>query len=150
MRNKILTWVLAIMALASCNTNSTSEIDTDSTAIDETVMTAGDGHNSQNSLDYAGTYTGVLPCADCEGIQTEITLSGEGTYAKKMTYLGKGDNTSFERNGNYSWNSAGQQITLEGQKAPNQYFVGENMLTQLDIKGQKIEGDLAAMYVLKK
>ncbi len=30
------------------------------------------GDNSQNSLDWPGTYTGTLPCADCEGIKTEI------------------------------------------------------------------------------
>ena len=24
-------------------------------------------HNAKNSLDYIGTYKGILPCADCEG-----------------------------------------------------------------------------------
>ena len=32
-------------------------------------------HNSRNSLDWAGIYEGVLPCADCPGIQTRLTLS---------------------------------------------------------------------------
>ena len=149
MRKDILAFLVA-MALTSCNPSPRSEAGTDSTAMAETELITEDGHNSQNSLDYIGTYTGVLPCADCEGIQTEITLNEEGTYAKKMIYLGKGDSNSFEEKGDYTWNAAGQQITLEGQKAPNQYFVGENTLTQLDIEGQKIEGDLATRYVLKK
>lgn len=149
MRKNILTLILAAMALASCSTSSTSEADNDSSAIAETEMTIDD-HNSQNSLDYAGTYMGELPCADCEGIETQITLNEDGTFAKKMTYLGKGDDDSFEEKGNYTWDTAGQEITLEGHEAPNQYFVGENTLTQLDINGQKIEGDLAALYVLRK
>ena len=32
-------------------------------------------HNSMNSLDWEGIYTGLLPCADCEGIQTVIKLN---------------------------------------------------------------------------
>lgn len=147
MKRNFLVLTIATMALASCNTNSTSEANIDTTAVETTIDGA---HNSQNSLDYAGTYTGELPCADCEGIETQITLNEDGTFAKKMTYLGKGDNASFEEKGNYTWNTAGQLITLEGHKVPNQYFVGENTLTQLDIKGQKIEGELAALYVLKK
>ncbi|GHB72527.1 hypothetical protein GCM10007390_28240 [Persicitalea jodogahamensis] len=109
-----------------------------------------DGHNSRNSLSYTGTYKGMLPCADCAGVETVITLNEDGTYAKKTTYLGKGGKNTFEEKGKYSWNSAGQYVILKGQEAPNQYLVGENILTQLDISGQKIEGDLAAMYVLKK
>lgn len=147
---KLLTGVLAAMVLASCNTNPASEADTDSTVMAETETTTDDGHNSQNSLDYVGAYSGVLPCADCEGIRTEITLNQNETYTKRITYLGKADNKFFEEKGNYTWNIAGQQITLEGQKIPNQYLVGENALTQLDIKGRKIEGNLAALYVLKK
>lgn len=150
MKKKILTWILATMALASCNTNSTSEADTDPTVVAETETTVDDGHTSQNSLDYVGAYSGVLPCADCEGIRTEITLNQNETYTKRITYLGKADNEFFEEKGNYTWNTAGRQITLEGQGIPNQYLVGENTLTQLDTEGRKIEGNLAALYMLKK
>ncbi|WP_373516079.1 copper resistance protein NlpE, partial [Persicitalea sp.] len=139
------TVILVAIILASCNTDSSSQAGIDSTAVKSTIA---DGHNSRNSIDFAGTYTGVLPCADCEGIETKITLNQEGTYAKKSTHLGKGNDNSFEEKGNYTWDANGQQITLEGQDKPNQYFVGENTLTQLDMEGQKIEGDLAAMYVL--
>ena len=33
-----------------------------------------DMHTTMNSLDWDGTYTGILPCADCKGIETNITL----------------------------------------------------------------------------
>ena len=28
--------------------------------------------NSRNSVDWNGTYRGIVPCADCEGIKTEV------------------------------------------------------------------------------
>src|SRR5690606_12535254 len=39
-------------------------------------------------------YKGVLPCADCSGLQTELTLihapnAGMGTWILKETYTGK-------------------------------------------------------------
>ena len=41
---------------------------------------AVDMHNSRNSLDWVGIYEGVLPCADCPGIKTRLTLNYDGSY----------------------------------------------------------------------
>ncbi|GGD94473.1 copper resistance protein NlpE [Planktosalinus lacus] len=41
---------------------------------------APDISTSENSLDWHGTYQGILPCADCEGIQTEVTLHDNNTH----------------------------------------------------------------------
>jgi len=50
-----------------------------------------------------------------------------------------------------SWNDAGNTITLDGKEhAPNQYFLGENMLIQLDMEGNRIVGELGERYVLRK
>ena len=106
-------------------------------------------HNARNSLDYAGTYTGVLPCADCEGIAVELTISYDGKFYKTMQYLGKSADV-FEFTGDYSWNDAGNTISLKGLELPNQYFVAEERLIHLDIDGQKITGHLADHYVLTK
>ncbi len=109
-----------------------------------------DSHNSSNSLDIDGTYKGVLPCADCEGIETEIFLNKDMTYVKRTKYLGK-DSKVFEEKGRYTWNEAGNTIKLDGIKdAPDRYFVGENHLIQLDLNGNKITGNLGDKYVLAK
>jgi len=47
--------------------------------------------NSLNSLDWPGIYRGVLPCADCEGIETEIKINADLTYVISSTYLGKNE-----------------------------------------------------------
>jgi len=113
------------------------------------MATTTDTHNSRNSLDYEGTYTGTFPCADCSGIYTEITLSGDN-YKMTQVYQGveEGDN-SFEESGTYTWNNNGSIITLGGDKT-EQYQVGENMLLALDENGKRIAGDLADLYILRK
>ena len=108
--------------------------------------------NSKNSLDWAGTYSGLLPCADCEGIQTFITLTKDLTYQIRTKFMGRKD-APVEKSGLFSWNKEGSKIELLGYKAgtmPVYYLVGENKLIQLDMQGNRITGKLADNYILKK
>lgn len=104
------------------------------------------GDNSQNALDWPGVYEGVLPCASCEGMQTRITLTQDNGVTSETIYLGKDEKIISER-GSITWDEQGQKITL-----PNgsQYLVGENQLFMLDTQGNRITGDLASHYILKK
>jgi len=107
-------------------------------------------HNAKNSLDYVGTYKGILPCADCKGLETEVVINENATFCIKTKYLGKGDKV-FMQKGTFTWNAKGNTIILTDiQNAPNQYFVGENTLTQLDLSGKKISGSFADDYILSK
>jgi uncharacterized lipoprotein NlpE involved in copper resistance len=107
-------------------------------------------HNAKNSLDYIGTYKGILPCADCNGLETEIAINENSTFSIKTKYQGKGEKV-FVQKGNFTWNKKGNTIILTNIKnKPNQYFVGENTLTQLDLSGKKITGSLAEEYKLFK
>lgn len=110
----------------------------------------GDDHNALTSLDFMGIYEGLLPCADCEGVQIEIELGVGNSYVKKLTFLGSENNEVIENHGAFSWNDEGNTITLEGEDAPNRYFVGENTLIQLDLDGNRISGELANRYILNK
>ncbi len=110
-----------------------------------------DEHNAKNSLDYQGTYKGTLPTASGEGMLVTIVLK-DSTYTRNTEYIGKKDNNVIEK-GKYTWNAEGNTITLDGVDAkvsPSKYFVGENTLTQLDLDGNKIEGNTAELYILKK
>jgi uncharacterized lipoprotein NlpE involved in copper resistance len=106
-------------------------------------------HHSQNSRDLDGTYTGVIPCADCEGISVRITLN-DNTYQVSYLYLGKEDANPELFMGKFSWNESNSAITLDSKKIPPHYQVGKNKLIQLDMEGNKITGELAEMYVLTK
>jgi copper homeostasis protein (lipoprotein) len=107
-------------------------------------------HNAANSLDWHGTYTGVLPCADCEGIATTLTLNADETYHLIMVYPGREDG-EFHSRGTFSWNEAGNTVRLNDyDEGPGLYFVAENRLFHLDADGKRITGDLAGMYILEK
>ncbi len=54
------------------------------TAAQQPIVT---GDNSQNSLDWNGTYEATLPCADCPGIKTILTLVADQTFTLSSTYL---------------------------------------------------------------
>jgi uncharacterized lipoprotein NlpE involved in copper resistance len=149
MRRTLLSLSLAATLLAGCSTSpqKTAEADSDTAAV---VATDGT-HTSENSLDWAGTYIGTTPCADCEGIDTELQLNEEKTYVLKTRYLGKQTPTGREYKGEFTWSPDGKTVTLTGlSDRPSQYAVGENMLTQLDMAGQRITGDNADKYILRK
>ncbi|MCF6130040.1 copper resistance protein NlpE N-terminal domain-containing protein [Flavobacterium sp. AS60] len=144
---KKITLLFVLAFVVSCQQQSKDEADLKADSIKNAVSNA---HNAKNSLDYIGIYKGILPCADCQGLDTEIAINENGTFCIKTKYEGKGDKI-FELKGNFIWNKAGNIIVLTDVKnAPNQYLVGENKLTQLDISGKKITGDLASEYILAK
>lgn len=140
-----------IILFTSCNDTVQEDTPaTDTVLMPDTGAPLTDGHNAVSSLDWAGTYKGILPCADCEGIATELTLTQDLTYTLSTTYLGKGGNSTNSK-GKFNWDAAGSTITLDSlRNRPSQYFVGENYLRQLDMTGHKIAGDLADKYILTK
>lgn len=108
--------------------------------------------DSQNPLDWPGTYKGVIPCADCEGIEQEITLHDNNTFTLKYTYLGKQKDNKFEETGILIWDKAGNIITAEtkDQSFTVSYLIDENTLIQLDKEKREITGALAENYKLRK
>jgi uncharacterized lipoprotein NlpE involved in copper resistance len=101
------------------------------------------------SINWQGTYTGTLPCADCPGIQTQITLSADNTYKVDWQYLDK--ENVYTQTGTFQWNESDSIVTLDiSDETPFCYKVGENTLTQLDMDGNAITGELAENYVLVK
>ena len=107
-------------------------------------------HNSRNALDWPGTYGGTLPCADCEGIRTTVTLRADGSFERERIYLGKSA-APMHDSGQFSWNEAGSVVTLNaGDGVIQMYQVGENQLFYLDQAGNRISGDLADQYILRQ
>ena len=106
--------------------------------------------NSSTSLDWAGTYKGTLPCSDCDGIVTELTIQKDNTYIMRTIYMGKKERPS-EQTGTFTWDAGGNSIRLSGMDdQPNQYLVGINTLLQLDKNGSKINTSDGHKYLLNK
>lgn len=141
--------LLFALALFSCNNKPQQEsVDSATLQGSDTVTVVDDHHSALNSLDYKGIYSGVLPTASGSGMDVKIELA-DSTYNKEVLYVGKSDKAIVTK-GTYSWNKEGNTITLVGEDKPNQYFVGENTLTQLDIEGNKIKGEIEEEYILRK
>ena len=112
----------------------------------------------------AGFYVGTLPCADCSGVRTELTLfaqgataSGTASYWLKETYLGKPPkDATFESGG--SWTSQPGDADpkaivyrlTEARSRENRFFlkVSDDELRMLDRSGRPIESRLD--YTLRR
>lgn len=91
---------------------------------------ADPAHSSRNSLDWAGTYEGVLPCADCPGIETRLTLNRDESYELGSLYRGR-DSAPRVVRGRFSWQPGGNAIRLEAQHGGQQFAVGEGRVALL-------------------
>ena len=89
-----------------------------------------DIHNSRNSLDWAGTYEGVLSCARCPGTKTSLTLNHDGSY-RLVTQSQGSQNAERSVRGVFTWQPSGNAITLDGRGGRQQFSVGEGRLTLL-------------------
>jgi len=150
MKTKILALTVTLLSLLSCNNKETARQDT-------TIKEAEVHHsedNSKNSLDWTGTYKGIIPCADCEGIEVEITLNDDNTFSSQSTYIGtkKAQKNVFTETGTFEWDEKGNTIkTVTSDKSNKKsYIVGEKKLIQLDSDNKEITGPLAENYILKQ
>jgi len=108
--------------------------------------------NSQNSLDWQGTYYGSLPCADCPGIETVVTLNANGTYRMTSHYK-EANEGDLSYAGQFQWTKDGSSVILnnaDGNGNSRTLKVGENKLFWLDATGKAVTGDLAGNYTLQK
>jgi heat shock protein HslJ/uncharacterized lipoprotein NlpE involved in copper resistance len=93
-----------------------------------------DMHNSRNSLDWAGTYEGVLRCADCPGGKTSLTLNRDGSY--RLVTQAQGSQTAEKSvSGNFEWQPSGNAITLDEFGGGQQFAVGEGRVTLIRAQG---------------
>ena len=135
--------VLSTTTFFACN-------NVDKTPMAEVVETV-DEHTSQNALDWKGTYSGNLPCADCDAIETELKLNEDLTYVLTTVYLGKGNGAPEILEGKFSWEA--NNVKLEGIAAGSRssmFKVEENQVRYLDMEGKEVTGDMANLYVMKK
>jgi uncharacterized lipoprotein NlpE involved in copper resistance len=131
-----------------------SEIEAASTSQETPMVETDDAERISNEQPssqevWSGTFTGTLPCADCPGIDMTLNLSDDNTYTLEQYYQEKGE-APIRTEGMLSWNDAGDTVTLVDEPAPNQYFFSDMMLMKLDMNGEKITGDLAEFYQLRK
>tara|TARA_R110002096_G_scaffold352864_1_gene545999 strand:+ start:16134 stop:16940 length:807 start_codon:yes stop_codon:yes gene_type:complete len=146
----IFSITLILSLILSCKTKSSGVNSLEIMQEDSPVVDME--HNSQNSLDWMGTYSGILPCADCMGIQTKIKVNTDQTIEITSIYIGKDFNGENSETITlpFEWEKDGNTFSYI-QNGERQYFkVEENQLRFLDTDKQKIIGELEQSYLLKK
>lgn len=99
---------------------------------------------------FAGVFTGTLPCADCPGIDTRITLNRDGTYTLDETYQGKPG--GFSGDGTWTAEEGGKRIRLDpnSKSLEDRLFAvaSQDQIDALDKAGNAI--DTQAPHALKR
>lgn len=138
----LLLAALAAFALAGCDRDSAPA---DRAADAPVEADAGEAGTAPAADDFDRTWLGVLPCADCDGIQTRLQLRRDGgrqTYALEETYLGADGEAVFTQ--------AGQWVREDGDDgafrldpdspASRRYALRpDGSLDQLDRRGEPLQ-----------
>lgn len=94
----------------------------------------------------AAFYTGLLPCPDCDGIQTMLTLNADTqrSFTLQEDYQGKQPKTV---NSEGTWTVEGNIVTLNGKEGASKYQVTTEGLVGMNADGSVKD---ASKYLLKK
>jgi len=134
----ILLATTGVQAANDADTPPTSD-DSPATQIDADIDTqpASDDSPETQALNHTGTYSGTLPCAVCDGIQTKLTI-GDGAYTLVSTRLGL-DEDSEEISGVYRTTTDKQYLQLDNQTDRLTFYIGDGYLELRQPDGEKID-----------
>lgn len=87
------------------------------------------------------SWRGVLPCADCEGIETSLFLDKDGTWVMNQAYKGGKTASDFAAYG--SWARTADKLVLTDARGEKLYFHAKgDALEMLDREGNPIQSQL--------
>nr|WP_217703684.1 envelope stress response activation lipoprotein NlpE [Cronobacter muytjensii] len=87
------------------------------------------------------SWKGVLPCADCEGIETALFLEKDGTWVMNQHYQGAKGQAEFASYG--TWARTADKLVLTDSEGDKHYFRARGeALEMLDTEGHAIESSL--------
>lgn len=91
------------------------------------AIAGGCGSSNKPIEDITGVYSGVVPCDDCDGIYTKLSLKDDSSFVLLTSYLGK-DVNFFGKQGIYKWDAKSKRVILisEGDEDGTTEFVIED------------------------
>jgi uncharacterized lipoprotein NlpE involved in copper resistance len=132
------------VALAACKPQTPAATDTPTTPAAATATPAATS-TTPAPTGLAGSYAGLLPCADCEGIETTLELRADGHYQLTQLYQDK-DHSSFVSEGSYTLESSGKTVHLHPSNKDeyDDYYavLSASQLRMLDRDGKAIDSPL--------
>jgi uncharacterized lipoprotein NlpE involved in copper resistance len=104
------------------------------------------------SQDFHGVFYGFLPCKNCNGIKTTLSLKQNNLYLL-VTQPAKESSKEFYEKGKYTWNDENHTVVLTPRTdAPaSQYQIqDEGTLILLNSDGTPMTGGRADSYTLRR
>lgn len=139
MKKSLLLPVLLAVITACNNTPAPSQTDS-------TLQSATPG--TSRPAPVTGTYQGTLPCADCPGMDYQVSLYDDHTFSELVAYQGRGQGVATVATG--TWKQTSDSTVMIQKKTDSSSFLAaEGKLLLLDTKGKRMEGVLASNYILK-
>ena len=90
-----------------------------------------------NNAAFLGTYNGVLPCADCDGLQVSLTLTDDN-YTIQSTKLGKKQENKQD-SGKYRTTTDKQYLQLDNNAGNLTFQIGNGYLELRRPDGEKLD-----------
>jgi uncharacterized membrane protein len=142
----LLLLVILGIFTASCNGDSGQGNSTDSSALPPSADSTGESISGPASK-ASGSYQGTLPCADCPGIDYQISLYDDHHYRELMVYRDRNEGKAFIDTG--AWKMENDSIIQLVRRTPQRFLFEDGKLYSLDGEGQRIRGALADNYILR-
>ncbi|MDO5639410.1 MAG: copper resistance protein NlpE [Neisseria sp.] len=97
---------------------------------------------------WSGTYSGTLPCDDCNGIRLELTLNPDLSYRLSQTYLRSGRNDTATVQGSFNWQEDEQIVQLDNYADGRRFLIRQGYAEAYHLDGTPPAN--AAAYRLQK
>lgn len=100
-------------------------------------------HQQHKNEEYHGVFYGLLPCKDCDGTKTTLSLKNRNNYLL-VTQPAKPTAREYFEKGKYNWDEDNKVVTLTSRKGSNirKYRINdEKTLTQLSSDGTSLKNN---------
>jgi len=107
--------------------------------------------NRDKSQDFHGIFYGYLPCTDCDGVKTTLSLKQNQNYLL-VTQPARDSSREYYEKGKYEWNEETRVLTLTPRNKPEKHFYqikDEGTIVQMSPDGTPMSKDLEEEYTLQ-
>ena len=144
MKKMILPVLLTGLFAVSCSKKEEAKTETPQAVEADSTQQAQpeEAAKAEAPKKHVGEFSGKVPCADCPGIETKLTLNEDGSFLLDETYLEKKDG-QFNAKGSYEVSADGAFVTLkeEGNDKPIVFLVEEDAAYLVDKVGDAKKPD---------
>lgn len=134
-----------LVAIAACNGGGGQQSNADSTRSSPADNPGADISSPASKA--AGSYQGTLPCADCPGIDYQLSLFEDQRFQELMVYRDRNEGKALIDTG--MWKLENDSIIVLVGQQPQRFLFEDGRLYHLNREGNRVTGALADNYILR-